>query len=165
MKKLFSIVIILFVVLGITSLIYGKNNKSHEKATGGVTIEYGPGDHIAFNAHETVAGCIGKGMVSHSGQRGNDHFVYHFKVKYVMVVPDDNAAWFAGRCTHATNGENVGRWINYVVYDEPDALGYQWVPENGLTPEEQEEKALNNVCDGYPSIPSDVIEGNLRIHP
>ena len=166
MKKTLSITLATIFLIGISALAYGEN----EKATGEVTVTF-MNDHVQFDVQETEPSAnIGTGVVSYSRP---DHFVYQFDVKYVRVEPEEHVAWFAGQVTQTSNGQNLGRWMSFVVCDEvnenctTDRQGGQWIPD-GQPAEDQEAIALDWVTNGFPdpyTISSPVIEGNLVVQP
>jgi len=166
MKKTLSITLVAIFLIGITALAYG----DAENTSGNVTTTY-MNDHVEFDVQETEPSAnLGMGVVSYSRL---NQFVYEFDVKYARVEPEDHVAWFAGQVTQTSDGQNLGRWMTFVVCDEvsenctTDRQGCQWIPD-GQSVEDQEAIALEWVINGFPNpytVSSPVIEGNLVVNP
>lgn len=165
MKKVLSITLVTIFLIGINALAYGGDA---EKVTGEITTQY-MNEHIVFDAQETEPSAnLGKGSVSYSRPA---EFAYQFDVKYVRVEPEEHVAWFAGQVIYTSNGENLGRWMSFVVCDEvsekytTDMLGSHWIPD-GQPVEDQEAIALEWVTNGLPDSDKSAIaiEGNLTVH-
>jgi hypothetical protein len=166
MEKILSITLVTIFLIGINALAYGGDN---EKTTGEIITHY-MNEHIVFDAQETEPSAnLGKGSVSYSRPA---EFVYQFDVKYVRVEPAEHVAWFAGQVTYTSNGEDLGRWMSFVVCDEvsekcqTDMHGSHWIPD-GQPVEDQEAIALEWVKNGLPDPYKSAIaiEGNLTVHP
>jgi len=170
MKKILSLTFFTIFLIGLNALVYGE---SADKVTGGSSANpyLNMIDHLDFNAQETDSiNNIGKGSVSYSR---DGQFAYQLDVKYVRVEPEEHVAWFAGQVTEASNGENLGMWMSFAVCDEEgencetDRQGYNWIPADNVSAEEQEAIALEWVRNGLPdplngTVP--VIEGNITVH-
>lgn len=151
----------------------GRGRGPAEKATGGIVVEEADEAEacVELNAHEAKDGGIeGKGTFKwYLGGRDDPDREIVVDVVYVKVEGDE--AWFAGICTHDSDGTKEDDWLFVKVMDggtparRGDRVWWEWLgeePGGGWPEDESPAEKVENEDD--PANEKTITAGNLVVH-